>query len=1488
MGALIRSSLTRHTDKADGLPIALGSVETWPPSLKTAFSILFNTGCPMFLVWGRDRTLFYNDAYCSFLQENKADIPLGRSIDQAWPDDWNQVRADVEQVFATGQPLQRMYEASQQDSHARDRCYTWFYSALWDETEQVSGVFATGRQDPSRKAMSAQTTIQDPQPDDQTLHQARAALRQSEARFQAFMSHSPAAAWIVDQAGHILYLSPTYFRMFQIPQQAVIGRPIHEVYGEEFAQQFLENNRQVFETGQVVETVETAPRPDGSIGSFLVYKFPIVQEAEPMVLGGVAIDITERQLTEEALRRREEELRLITNALPVPIAYVDKYQRYGFNNQTYETWFGKPASTLLGKHIRDVVGEAAYATIRPYIEQVLTGQQVNFESQMLYQRGPRYINAQYVPHINGQGEVEGFFSLIHDISDRKQAETALQQSEEQARLAIRIGRLGTWRCNLDLNLVELDERMREIWGEPDDAETVPLARVMQRIHSDDRERVVAAIATALDPTSSGVYEADYRIIWDDGTERWVSANGQVFFDGVGESRQPIHFIGTALDITDRKRTEVALYESEERLRLAMAGAQMGTWDVNLVTGNAIWSEHHFIMLGYAPVASGEASEEMWMSQIHPDDAEQVLQEWQQSRQEHRSYQIEYRVIRADNGQVSWLAALGNFIYNADGQAIRSIGVVFDITDRKRIEAERTQVEFDLREAHIQLEAALAAGSVYTWRWNLISNRVTTNHHFAHLFGIEPEDAAVGLPVERFLNAVHPEDQPRVMAAIEHTLSTGATYAVEFRIQNPAGEERWVFARGQVEYDSLGNAIAFPGALADITDRKQVEEALKVSEGRLRSFVESNVIGIVFCNVNGDIYEANDELLRIVGYSREDLQAGRLRWIDITPPEYLPIDEQAIAEAQKTTGACVPYEKEYIRKDGVRVPVLVGFSLVGKTGEEAVAFILDLSDRKQAEVALRESEDRLRMAIESAQLGTWDWNLRTNELTWDAGCKAMFGLPSDAETSIEVFFKGLHPGDRERLEQVIEWSFNWASGGIYDAEYRTIGIEDGIERWIRAKGQTYFDLAGKPQRFVGTVLDVTEQKRAETEREQLLVREQAAREAAEKANRIKDEFLAVLSHELRSPLNPILGWSKLLQTGRLDEAKTQQALATIERNARLQSELIEDLLDVSRILQGKLSLAISPVNLASTIQAAIETMRLAAEAKSIHLRFTICDAGLAAKPQNPKSKIQNPTFLVSGDSTRLQQIVWNLLSNGLKFTPTGGRVEVRLEQIEQQAQITVRDTGKGISPDFLPYVFDYFRQEDGAITRQFGGLGLGLAIVRHLVELHGGTIRVESPGEGLGATFIVRLPLLDSQESPLGNLANADASDSNVALPLTNVRILVVDDDTDTRELIVFLLEQVGAKVASASSADEAFTALTQSRFNVLVSDIGMPEMDGYTLMRQIRSLSSEQGGQIPAIALTAYAAEIDYQQAMAVGFHRHLSKPIEPETLVQAITQLLK
>ncbi|MHC5672167.1 hybrid sensor histidine kinase/response regulator [Nostoc sp.] len=526
------------------------------------------------------------------------------------------------------------------------------------------------------------------------------------------------------------------------------------------------------------------------------------------------------------------------------------------------------------------------------------------------------------------------------------------------------------------------------------------------------------------------------------------------------------------------------------------------------------------------------------------------------------------------------------------------------------------------------------------------------------------------------------------------------------------------------------------------------------------------------------------------------------------------------------------------------------------------------ERKRAEESLQESEARYRRIVDTSYEGIWmiDGEAQTEYV--NQRLSQMLGYPAE-EMLGRSFFDFMDQTDGIAAEEKLEW----LKGERSDLKEGRLRCKDGSYIWTLISARAIF---GEQNQFLGAIAmltDITDRKRTEEERDRLLQLEQLARAEAEAANRIKDEFLAVLSHELRSPLNPILGWAKLLQSRKFDEKALKKALETIERNAKLQAQLIEDLLDVSRILQGKLNLNMIPVNLASTIEATMETVRLAAEAKTIQIEMML----------------DRSVGKVLGDSARLQQVLWNLLLNAVKFTPTGGQVNVRLECIDAQAQITVSDTGKGIDPDFLPHIFDYFRQGDSTTTRKFGGLGLGLAIARHLVEMHGGTVGAESLGDDKGAMFTVSLPLIKDAPT-INDDTNADSSTAVFAAsPLTGLQILIVDDNADTRDFFTFVLEQFGAIVTAVASGNEALQALTQSKPDILLSDIGMPEMNGYMLIEQVRTLEAQGGGkQIPAIALTAYAGEIDQQQALKAGFQQHIVKPVAPEELLMAISNLVE
>ncbi|HEY9851745.1 MAG TPA: response regulator [Leptolyngbyaceae cyanobacterium] len=536
---------------------------------------------------------------------------------------------------------------------------------------------------------------------------------------------------------------------------------------------------------------------------------------------------------------------------------------------------------------------------------------------------------------------------------------------------------------------------------------------------------------------------------------------------------------------------------------------------------------------------------------------------------------------------------------------------------------------------------------------------------------------------------------------------------------------------------------------------------------------------------------------------------------------------------------------------------------------AVYILADITDRVKAQEALRVSEERFRLLLENVEdYAIFFLDIDGRVIRWSTGAERIIGYQTreilGKFASIIFTPEDLELGaDRQELAIAI------AEGRAEDERWHL--RKNGTRFWGSGMVTPLRDDSGQLRGFAKIMRDFTERKRAEDERNLLLAREQEARAQAETANRMKDEFLATLSHELRSPLNAMLGWAQLLNSRRFDEQTFTKAIDIIERTARVQAQLVDDLLDVSRIIQGKLLLNVRPVELATIIGAVLDTIRPAAQAKGIELQ----------------SFLDPVTGLVVGDSDRLQQVIWNLISNAIKFTPNGGQVEVRLEKVNSQVQITVKDTGKGISADFVPYVFERFRQADSSMTRAYNGLGLGLAIVRHLVELHGGTVRAESEGEDLGATFIVSFPIMSvrKQENEWEQLSQ-EIDNSENSPSLDGLRVLLVDDDPDTRFFLCTALTQWGAKAIEASSVEEAMKALEQWKPDVLISDIGMPEEDGYSLIRKVRSLSAEQGGLIPAAALTAYARTEDRTRSLLEGFQIHVPKPVEPNELVAVVATL--
>ena len=671
-----------------------------------------------------------------------------------------------------------------------------------------------------------------------------------------------------------------------------------------------------------------------------------------------------------------------------------------------------------------------------------------------------------------------------------------------------------------------------------------------------------------------------------------------------------------------------------------------------------------------------------------------------------------------------------------------------------------------------------------------------------------------------------------------------------------------------------------GAMSDITDRKLAEEALRESEERFSKAFRASPDGLVISRISdGIILEVNDGFVAMSGYSRDELVGKSTLALDLYADPAIRVRAVQIMKQQNYVR-----DMEFAMKTKSGEVRLVAFSAqpLELRGEHCwLTLGRDITERKLVEEARRlsEAEARRQLAYVEAIYATApvglcfvDTDLRYRSI--NERLAEMNGKPvkdhigrtlrevvPDIADAAEPYYRG-----------VIETGVP-----ILNIESSMVARSGAVQHFI----VSYYPIKDREGRVLGVnvvVMEITQRKTIENELERLLLQEKAAREEAEAANRTKDEFLATISHELRTPLTAILGWASMLNGGFLSQIQTRRAMQVIERSARAQAALVDDILDTSRIITGRLKLDARPVEIERVFQAAIDVIRPSAEAKRIRLQVVTDDR----------------SSIVFGDANRVQQVIWNLLSNAVKFTSEGGSVEARLARTEGQIELTVTDNGIGIEPEFMPYVFDRFRQADSTATRKYGGLGLGLAIVRHVVEMHGGTVTGSSPGKGRGATFKVRFPIASpdivwqSEERPPGPELKqaAQPKQTDEQQDLNGVRVLVVEDDLDTLEMLRVILQDRGAEVITASSAGDALNALEQSLPDALVSDLAMPEQDGYELIEHIRQRDPERGGNIPAVALTANARVEDRVRALRAGFQMYMPKPVVPDELVLVVANL--
>jgi len=720
------------------------------------------------------------------------------------------------------------------------------------------------------------------------------------------------------------------------------------------------------------------------------------------------------------------------------------------------------------------------------------------------------------------------------------------------------------------------------------------------------------------------------------------------------------------------------------------------------------------------------------------------------------------------------------------------------------------------------------------------------------------------PGDAWLERYIPDDQqPEVRRAIQRAVQSKGVFELQHQMRRADGTIGWTFSRAVPILNEAGEIVEWIGAATDISGRMDADLAHAQRQRNYEAILTNTPdLAYVFDLQHRFVY-ANEGLLKMWGKSWDEaigktcLELGYEPWHAAMHDQEI---DNVVATRQPIRGE-VPFTGTFGRRiyDYIFVPVF------DENGEvEAVAGTTrDVTVRKQVE----EAAARLAAVVDSSEDAIISKTLEGTITSWNAAAERLFGYRADEAIGKSILI--LFPP--ELVDEEAKFIGQIRRGERIE-HYRTQRLrKDGARIHLSLSISPIKDSTGTVVGASKIARDISQQIQHEAEREALLASERAARADAERANLLKDEFLATLSHELRTPLSAILGWSQVLATRR-DTADLDEGLEAIQRNARAQTQLIEDLLDMSRIVSGKVRLDVQWTDLPSVIDAAVESVQPSADAKSIRLRKII----------------DSHAGPVSGDPTRLQQVVWNLLTNAIKFTPKGGSVEVLLERVNSHLEITVHDSGIGIKPELLPVIFERFRQADSSTTRSFGGLGLGLSIVKHLVELHGGVVRAKSAGEGQGATFIVSLPLAPfrADAGRLHPKSSQLASYDSFEVDLQDVDVIVLDDEADTRKLVARLLTDCKAVVRTAANASEAIAELRRAKPDVLISDIGMPDTDGYQFIQEVRELASAEGGSVPAIALTAFARSEDRTRAMMAGYNMHVAKPIEAHELLATVASL--
>jgi PAS domain S-box-containing protein len=1229
-------------------------------------------------------------------------------------------------------------------------------------------------------------------------------------------------------------------------------------------------------------------------------KFTFGSDGRPLRLLGVITDITERKLAEAEFSRLASIVDSSTDAI------------YSKNlDGTITTW-NKGAEKLYGYTAREAVGKQISLIVpldrREELSRItglITGGQPvePFETVRIAKTGRRIdVSVAISPVRDGSGTIVGFSSIARDISEEKRIRDELKRSEEFNSRMLESSSDCIKILDFDGRILYMNRAGRELLGS-DDPSSYINSYWTDFWKGAEREQARKTLVTAR-AGETGRFRGS--LLNSSGERLWFDV---VITQIPGANR----LLAISRDTTERKQAEDALSESREHLAMALRSAAMTAFTWDMAIGDVV-------RLGRTAAESTQLTFEEVKNQVYEEDREKFVNSIEKALKGNGEYRSEHRVLTKD-GSLRWIRDRGRFVFDDLRRPLKLFGVAADVTDQK-------QAENSLREQEELFRTIVQTAGEGILLLNSDRRIILANERLASMLGSEAERLR-NLSIYQLCD----ERENDRLAALLDAADEEPSGQFEFRLRR-LNDGRDVITLARISPMKSAPGVSSLCMFTDISELHAVTQALGTSEQRLRLAVEGAGIAIWDWEVDSDQLSWTGDTSSLFGMDGDAVPNSFQKLL-----ARLHVDDREILDlsVKRSLESGEGFDMQFRIRSGDRSLCWVAgrgtVHMEEGVPRRVLGTVMDVTERKRVEEGLESLLDReqrlgtqLRQLVETSFAINSDLSLEGLLRAVTEKARTIIGADQAfttilADESLTVgsistkygswptdvaspYAKGIssfvcrinqsvrlshdamlaHPAWRGRMHEEANRPpmRGFLAAPLIGRDERNFGLiqlSDKVDGEFTADDenilvQLAFVASAALENlrlFAETQREIAERKQVEEERQVLFEREQEAREAAERASRIKDEFLATVSHELRTPLTAILGWSRILLSDSPEPHTQVRALEVIERNAKAQSQLIEDLLDVSRIISGKLRFESRLMQLPTVIHAAVEVVRPTAEGRQITL----------------VTKLDPSIDTMLGDPTRVQQIIWNLLANAVKFAPQGGRVELELERKGAEAVISVKDNGLGISPEFLPYVFERFRQADGKTTRAHGGLGLGLAIVRHLAEMHGGTVFASSEGEGKGSTFTVTFPLATATKLPeSSSLSTIPATHETMRKELAGLHVHVVDDELDTVEVLRVMLTRHGAIVTTSTSAQEAIRALEEQTPDVLVSDIGMPENDGYDLIRTLRRMDEQRGRRLPAIALTAYAASEDRRRALLAGFETHIPKPIEPLELITAIVRL--